>query len=446
MTDTTVQDPSTTTGTGVAKVPNSVTAKSYDPNVDATTGAGFANTNNAGGTNYTVGTDDTLNQTSPGVISGSRKGGPIRRYARGGGIPSKPTMKFAAGGASPASFTPTDTAAGGGAYVMNPNYVGPNLTGGWVGSTPYSALAPNQQAWADTTKGILGQELNAAHQDAAYWGGGGNSMTGPNDTMQYWNQITPMPDAIWPTAAAPAVPVAQPAPTVTTTNQPTPTVDPQNTAGTGIVGVPNTVTPTTTTPATTTPTTTPAAPKPIDQPAPNVTTINGNPSTPLYKTPHTLDPNDMAGGNTGGATTGEGDWANTGGTNYAVGSNNFQAQNSPAQIAGFKRGGIPKRPTLGVRKGTNRYDDGGGVSPSFVGMPPALGSGQQQIPPYYFNPATYSPAGAPVGKGVSQTSVPVYGAGAIPSLPHDEGWRRGLRRRRRRCGGYGLQRPDGRPA
>ena len=114
----------------------------------------------------------------------------------------------------------------------------------------------------------------------------------------------------------------------------------------------------------------------------------------------------MSGGNTGGV--GEGNWANTGGTNYAVGSNTFQAPNSPVQIGGFQRGGVTRRVA---------YDDGGGVSPSALGPPPALAGGQNPIPPYYFNPATYAPAGAPVGKGVSMTSAPTYVAGAIPSLP-----------------------------
>ena len=74
-----------TTVTGAVKVPNSIIAKSYDPNVDAQTGAGFANTSNTGGTDYSVGTDDLLKQNASGQISGtdqnnttilSRKGWP----------------------------------------------------------------------------------------------------------------------------------------------------------------------------------------------------------------------------------------------------------------------------------------------------------------------------------------------------------------------------------
>ena len=57
---TTITDPTTTTTTGAPGLPNSIQAKSYDPNVDQQTGAGFANTSNTGGTDYSVGTDDLL--------------------------------------------------------------------------------------------------------------------------------------------------------------------------------------------------------------------------------------------------------------------------------------------------------------------------------------------------------------------------------------------------
>jgi hypothetical protein len=351
---TTVTDPTSTTTTGTPGVANTVTAKSYDPNVDATTGAGFANTASTGGTNYSVGTDDTL-QSKNNIISGSRKGGPIQRFARGGGIPSRPTMKFAAGGM---------------AYMDSPNYIGPTLQGGWAGSTPYSALAPNQQAWANTTQGLLGQEYTAAQQDAAYWGGGGQSPTGPVDTSQYWNQMTAMPSAIWPTAPSAPTPLNEPAPSVSNITAPqvnTTTIDPTSTTTTGTPGVPNTV------------------------------------------TAKSYDPNVDA-------TTGAGftNTSSTGGTNYSVGTDDtLQTQNNT--ISGSRKGG-PITPRVTRRM---RYDDGGGVSPSIAGMPPGLssGGGQQQIPPIYFNPATYAGAGAPVGKGVSATSAPTYVAGAIPSLP-----------------------------
>ena len=61
------------------------------------------------------------------------------------------------------------------------------------------------------------------------------------------------------------------------------------------------------------------------------------------------------------------------------------------------------------------YDDGGPVSPAIAGMPPGLG-GQAPIPPIYYNPATYSAAGAPVGRGVTATSAPAYVAAPVPTF------------------------------
>ena len=409
--DTTTTDPSTTTSTGIPKVPTNVAiAKSYDPNVDAVTGAGFTNTSNAGGTNYSVGADDKLNTTGDNTISGTgarRGGGPITSQQRTGfakgGIPSRPTMCYDAAGAV-STPGPGGTA---GQSLWSNTYNGPLPYGSspsWAGSTPYSQLAPNQQTWADTTQNLWNQFAAAKGNNA--------------QQAALMGQYTPMPDAVWPTAAAPT-PTAQPAPTVSNITPSTTTDTP--TATTGVPGVSDVVAPAATTDTTNTTkatTTTPAAI--ID---PTSSTSTAAPSTPLYKTPHSLDPNDMAGGNTGGQKAGEGDWGNVGGTNYAIGSNNFQAQNSPVQIAGFQRGGAvrsgPRKDYTrqAPRKVPTRYDDGGGVSPSFVGMPPALGGGQQQIPPYYFNPATYSGAGAPVGKGVTNTSAPTYVGGAIPTLP-----------------------------
>ena len=392
-------DPNNTTGTGAPGLTSTVAptatsgtgaiAKSYDPNVDAQTGASFTGTQNAGGTNYSVGTDDLLATNSAGTQILSRKGGPIRRYAQGGAIPSRPVMRFAAGGASPnpSNVTPStwqepagDTQSRAAAWDTSSAYVGPTVAGGWSG-TPYSQLAPNQQAWATQ----YGQQLAAG-------------------------QLSPsiMPDAVWPTAAAPAAATPstpQPAPTVTPTTAAT-TTDPNNTAGSGAPGLANNLAPaTTTTPAATT--------APVD---PTVISTTGVPSASNPKNAKTYDPTLDYPVNTAGGSP---YLSNVGGTNYGanpLGGAAFQKDNY-GQIAGFKRGGIPQRPTLRVEKAVNRYDDGGGVSPSFIGMPPALGGGQQQIPPYYFNPATYSAAGAPVGKGVSQTSVPTYLAGAVPALP-----------------------------
>jgi hypothetical protein len=172
-------------------VPNSIQAKSYDPNVDQQTGAGFANTSNTGGTDYSVGTDDKLKTDTTGTtIYGSddnnkknqntilsAKGGPINRFANGGGIPSRPTMRYAAAGA----VTGANPAYEG---ILQGTYAGPVSGGGWMGSTPYSALAPNQQAWADTQKNTWGQIDQAT---------GSN----PSGRLAGINQLTLMPDAIW---------------------------------------------------------------------------------------------------------------------------------------------------------------------------------------------------------------------------------------------------------
>jgi hypothetical protein len=390
---TTITDPTTTTTTGTPGVPNAIQAKSYDPNVDATTGAGFANTSNTGGTNYSVGTDDKLNQTTPGTISGtgdgtilSRGGGPIPRrqaFARGG-IPSRPTLRLQAGGNAAI------------AAMNSPSYIGPTLQGGWQG-TPESQLAPNQQAWANTEQGILAQELSAAHKDAAYWGAGGTNPTGGNDTMQYWNQLTTMPAAVWPTTTTTPTPIAEPAPTVqNVVNQGQPIVD-------------------------------------IATIDPTATTTTGAPGIPNAIQAKSYDPNVDA-------TTGAGftNTSSTGGTDYSVGGDDKLQTTSDNQISGTgnatilsaKGGSIPRRNRRPPpRKNYTRYDLGGAagdqsgdVSPSALGMPPGLSSGgQQQIPPYYYNPATYAGAGAPVGKGVTQTSVPTFSAGAIPSLPMARG-------------------------
>jgi hypothetical protein len=380
-----INDPTTTTTTGAPGLPTQgVKAKSYDPNVDAQTGAGFANTANAGGTNYSVGSNDLLKQSSPGTISGtpnqqilSRKGGPIQRFANGG-IPSRPTMKFADAGVVPfttqgyqGSRTPGEQ------YYFSPDYIGPTFNG-WAG-TPENQLAPNQQAWAQTTQGLLGQVRAGGAQDASYWGGGGQSMSGPVDTSQIFNQMTVMPNPIWPSTPNAPTPLNEPAPSAANiTNIPTPIaqLDPTATTTTGIPGVPNIV------------------------------------------QAKSYDPNVDAQTGASFANT-----SNAGGTNYAVGANDLLNQTTPGQISGNqqilsrKGGPLPKR-------GSQRYADGGGVdqsgdvSASALGMPPGLGQGgAQAIPPYYYNPATYAGAGAPVGKGVTQTSVPVYKAGAIPTLP-----------------------------
>ena len=347
----TITDPTTTTTTGAPKLANSVTAKSYDPNVDQQTGAGFSNTSNTGGTDYSVGSDDLLKQNASGQISGSRKGGPIKRYANGGGIPSRPMTRFAAGGGAAASS------------LMSPNYSGPTAGGGWAG-TPYADMAPNQQAWATSQQNLLGQEKANAN----------------NPTWSGWAQLSGTPAAIWPAAPAPAAPapIAEPAPTATNTVAPAATAtitDPTTTTTTGAPGLPNSI------------------------------------------TAKSYDPNVDAQTGAGFANT-----SNVGGTDYSVGTDDLLQQNASGQISGTNQNNT----TILSRKGgpitqrVNRYDDGGGVSPSAAGMPPGLG-GQQAIPPIYYNPATYAGAGAPVGKGITQNSATTFNAGAIPSLPMARG-------------------------
>jgi hypothetical protein len=211
----TIIDPTTTTTTGAPSLPNNITAKSYDPNVDQQTGAGFANTSNTGGTDYSVGADDLLKQNSSGQISGSRKGGPI-------GIPSRPMMRFAAGGGAPAST------------LLSPNYSGPVAGGGWAG-TPYADMAPNQQTWATNQQTLLGQEKANANNPA--WSG--------------WSQLSGTPEAIWPAAPAPAAPapIAEPAPTATTVTSSQAVdpvalqqIDPTTATSTGAVNLPNSIT------------------------------------------------------------------------------------------------------------------------------------------------------------------------------------------------------------
>jgi hypothetical protein len=345
-------DPTSTTTTGTPGVPTTgLQAATYDPNKIATTGTGSA-TDSTGGTDYTTDPNDNTKQ----ILS-----------AKGGAIPPLPTTRFAGAGA--VSPNPVIAAMYAGTYN------GPSSGGNWVGSTPYSALAPNQQAWADQQKGVWGQINAGGAQDAAYWGGGGQGSTGPVDTSQYLSQLSMMPTAIWPTAAPAApTPIAQPAPTVDTI-QNTQTGTPADQSQAAIAAIDPTSTTTTGTP--------------------------GVPTTGLLA--KTYDPNNIATTGTGSATD------NTGSTNYST-----DPKDNTTQILSRKGGPI-------TRRVTRRYDDGGGVSPSAMGMPPGMGGASGAIPPIYYNPATYAGAGAPVGKGVTAASAPTFGAGAIPSLPMARG-------------------------
>lgn len=315
----------------------------------------YSNTQNIGGTNY--GVDQYGNPTT---YSGYRQGGiPTRGYEKGGPVWAAQT--------------------GGLAAFMSPSYIGPTLQGGWQG-TPYAQLAPNQQQWADTTKGILGQELTAAQQDAAYWASGGTNPNGPNPTMQYWNQITPMPTAQWPAPAPTAAPPPAAAPAVDTTVAPATTAvtvpggSDALTSG-QLGGTPKTGTQWVTgqTGTIAAPDTSSATATPFGQPASY---------TPNYTYANTQ---------------------NIGGTNYGV-----DQYGNPTTYSGYQRGG-------NVRMA---YQDAGGVDPASLGPPPGLpmgGQGQQPIPPVYYNRATYSPYGAGVGRGVSYASAPTLVGQGIPT-------------------------------
>jgi hypothetical protein len=329
-------DPTSTTTTGTPGVPTTgLQAATYDPNKIATTGSG-STTNSTGGTDYSTDPNDQTKQ----ILS-----------AKGGAIPSRPMMRFATGGA--ASYGP-----GG---LLSPNYSGPTPGGGWAG-TPYAQMAPNQQTWANTQQTLLGQERANANNPG--WSG--------------WSQLTGTPDAIWPTAAAPAGP--------TPLNEPAPSVNNITAPQTDITGIDPTSTTTTGTP--------------------------GVPTTGLLA--KTYDPNNIATTGTGSSTD------SSGSTNYST-----DPKDQTTQILSRKGGPITRRvthPDVSARNiGTQKYDDGGGVSPSIAGAPPGATGGGGAIPPIYYNPATYAAAGAPVGKGVSATSAPTFGAGAIPSLPMARG-------------------------
>ena len=230
------------------------------------------------------------------MIMGSRKGGPIRGYARGGAIPTQPTMRYAGGGAAgPGSFgyvapsmtnTPQFTAADitGRQNVVNQMHkavnFSPTTTFGDIANT-YAGLTPAQQKWyMDASSAI-----NTANQY-------------PGMGSLIYKQLGDYPATPAPAAATPAPAAATPAPkvvnpTVNTTVTPvadTTTTDPSTTAGTGIPNVP----------------TNPAIAKSYD---PNVDAVTGK----------------------GFANT-----QNAGGTNYSVGAGDtLKADDTTSMITGY---------------------------------------------------------------------------------------------------------------
>ena len=162
-------------------------------------------------------------------VTAARKGGPMRpaipRYA---GVAASWLSTGGATLGTPATM----------AQLTSPAYVGPTVSGGWVG-TPYNQLAPNQQAWADQQSAAIGKI----------------GSTNPNDPAAeaaLAASFTMMPDAVWPTAAATTTPttVNQPPPVITPVSTPTPinTTNDGATGGTttGAYQLPDIVAPTST--------------------------------------------------------------------------------------------------------------------------------------------------------------------------------------------------------
>ncbi len=286
---------------------------------------------------------------------GYRRGGPVRmRYARGGAV------AFAAGGAAP--YQPTMPSA---ADWMNPNfqgygYLNPNSQYTGMAKSAESAAASFAPSGGRVPDGNPSMRQYLLGQAANYYGMANPTVLPPDPA--------PAPAPAPAAAAAPAIP-PPPAPIVNPTIAKTDNSTPYT---------------------------------PSDA-------TNGGTATGGYKLPSSVTPTNPGFGT---ANTGENNFTNTqneGGTNYSVDAGGSLATGDDGKVSGFRHGGVTRRVT--------GYDDGGGVSAAPLGMPPGLGGGPAAPPPIYFNPATYSAAGAPVGKGPTTTSVPTYAAGAIPSLP-----------------------------
>ena len=365
----TVNKPSTTYNT-TPKIPSTLV-----PNAPG------GNASDIGGTNF----------NKPGAMSTGAYAG----FRRGGAIPRRATLtKFAAAG----SVTSSQEEA---ALQQAIGY-GPTSTVASLQAS-YNAMTPEQQAWYTSQNAALQGYLGAGQAAGASYtpptgerGGQGPTVnqgqlalaTGQKELFQsQFNPNEPAAQAAAAAAAAsPATSAPAPAipPTVTAISTPTLTSTLNNAANggttTGAYQLPNIVAPANT-PKVNTPTTT---------------------YNPTPKIPTTLVPNTP---NTGASDIGATD------TSKKPTTAGDASMNTGA-YAGFRRGGVTRR--------VNRYDDGGGVSPAPAGMLPGLGGGQS-IPPIYYNPATYAGAGAPVGKGVTNTSAPTYVAGAIPTLPVAKG-------------------------
>jgi hypothetical protein len=354
-----------------------------------------AGASDIGGTNF-----KQPGATDTGAYAGFKRGGAIPRYATGGDV----TRFAAAGTVQPQAVQSALSAA---LYGPNAPYSqqqvnagSPTMTVGQMQAANLAALTPEQQAWYNAQsaalKGYQGATSAAGASYTPPMGGFGGQAPAvnqgqlalaQNQQSYYQGLFDPnMPAA--KAAAAAAAPAA-------TTTAPAPAIPPTVTA------ISHPVLTTVNNDAATGGTTTGGYKLPDSvgpSPAPT-TTVNPTPKIPTTTVPNTP--------NTGASDIGATD------TSKKPNIGGDVSMNTGA-YAGFRRGGITRRVT--------GYDDGGGVSPSFVGMPPGLsGGGAQPVPPIYYNNATFSPAGAAIGKGVTANSAPTYVAGAIPSLPMARG-------------------------
>lgn len=300
----------------------------------------------------------------PTIALAARKGGPIYKFAGGGGAGAFGPIQ------SPSTniplYTPADMTAR--QNVTKEMQTAIPISGATTFqniSDAYAKMTPDQQKWYTTA----GQDLQIAGQY-------------PGLETMILNQLGPYPSSTPSAPTAPTAPIA-PAPPSTKTVASN-TVPIASTAVNPASGDTNT---SGTNTATGTPlhwaagqTGTITAPKT----SPGVATFGGTDTTSTNYTPGFT--NTQSGGS---------------GTTYGV-----DATDTLTNQAGYAQGGWVA------------YDDGGDVSPASLGAPPGLpmgGQGQQPIPPVYYNPATFSPYGAGVGRGVSYASAPTLVAQAAPT-------------------------------
>lgn len=404
-----------------------------NPNPQATTPTTPASSTPAG-TNYTGATGTPTkgatgsNSASQGDIAttAQKTTSPLAQaysgFAKGGGIPRRPVLRLQGGGGAaygnntaswspavtPTPYTTFQPAAGQPLPTVQPPLMGSASppTPGSANATTYAGYQPwgtglqwlASQPTSQYTNPMMftGQQINAdlqalpAGQQQWYNEQMANKMA--QGTGQWYYNPASLPTAPAATTSAtttPAATTAAPANKTTTstatdpylqsieaqnaTTQATLTNDLANQTATGTAAANTANAPTvskTTTPQATTPTTPPSS-------TPSATNYSGQPTSKTT-------------GNYGSNYATQGDIATT-------------TQKTTSPLANAYTG----------------FDDGGDVGPSVVGPPPALGSamGQQtQIPPYYYNPYTYAPSAAPVGKGVSTTSVgTVMPSAAVPT-------------------------------